>query len=142
MTQLAALLHQALQDTTFEASDGTSHSAQEFREALSEASGSATRTRELLSTPFTVGDVSPVVDNLRGRLSEYIDINTDRVGHSFRVIGDVSRRTTHAANLGEEINCDSSLEEFAESLTHAAAVVGSPRAAELIELWAGGKPLA
>ena len=140
MAKLVALLDQMLRGTAFQTSERTIYSVEEFREEFDRASGSTSRTLELLSGSFTVSNVTPLVEHLRCVLSEFIDADTGRIGHSFHVVGDVSRRTTLTSQLGEKMNRYSSMSDFAKGLIHAAAVLGSNRVAELIELWAGGKP--
>lgn len=140
MTQLAQLLDQALRETTFRVGDSTTCSVKEFRDALEQAQGFPTRTREILSADFAVVDVSSLVDCLRSKLSEFLGSATERIGHSFNVAGDTGRGMTYTPNLTEEIDNHSSLEGLAKGLTHAAAVLGSDRATELVDSWAGGEP--
>ena len=56
----------------------------ELRDAPARARGSVSKTRDILSAYLEVDDiwVESVADHLRGRLSKYIDVRTDRIGHS------------------------------------------------------------
>ena len=140
MTRLARLLDQALHETTFHVGESATYSVEEFRDELEQARGSPSRTRKILSAHFSVVDVSLLVDCLRTKLSEFVGSDTERIGHSFNVDGDAERRITYTPNLAEEIDSYSSLEGFAKGLIHAAAVLGSARAAQLVDLWVGGEP--
>ena len=89
MTELTALLTKALLSTTFGVSREQRYSADELRDALARASGSVSETRKSLSAQPEVDDISveSVANHLRDRLSKYIDVGSDSVGHSFPVLG-------------------------------------------------------
>ena len=89
MTELTALLTKALLSTTFGVSREQRYSADELRNALARASGSVFETRKVLSAQPEVDDISveSVANHLRDRLSKYIDVGSDSVGHSFPVLG-------------------------------------------------------
>ena len=89
MTELTALLTKALLSTTFGISREQRYSADELRNALARASGSVFETRKVLSAQPEVDDISveSVANHLRDRLSKYIDVGSDSVGHSFPVLG-------------------------------------------------------
>ncbi len=89
MTELTALLTKALLSTTFGVSREQRYSADELRDALARASGSVAETRKVLSAQPEVDDISveSVANHLRDRLSKYIDVGSDSVGHSFPVLG-------------------------------------------------------
>ena len=89
MTELTALLTKALLSTTFGVNMEQRYSADELRNALARASGSVSETRKVLSAQPEVDDISveSVANHLRDRLSKYIDVGSDSVGHSFPVLG-------------------------------------------------------
>ena len=89
MTELTALLTKALLSTTFGVSREQRYSADELRDALARASGSVAETRKVLSAQPEVDDISveSVANHLRDRLSKYIDVGSESVGHSFPVLG-------------------------------------------------------
>ena len=89
MTELTALLTKTLLSTTFGVSREQRYSADELRNALARASGSVFETRKVLSAQPEVDDISveSVANHLRDRLSKYIDVGSDSVGHSFPVLG-------------------------------------------------------
>ena len=89
MTELTALLTKALLSTTFGVSREQRYSADELRNALARASRSVSETRKVLSAQPEVDDISveSVANHLRDRLSKYIDVGSDSVGHSFPVLG-------------------------------------------------------
>ena len=140
MAKLARLLDQALRETTFRVDDSITYSAKEFVDALEQACGSPSLTRKILSARLSVVDISPLVDCLRSKLSEFLESDNERIGHSFDVDGDTGHRITYTAKLTEEIESYSNLEGLAKGLTRAAAVLGSVRAAELVDLWTSGEP--
>ncbi len=142
MTELASLLAQALPATTFRTEEGRVYSAEGLQETLSQTSGHVSETREVLSAYLEVDDVwiGSVAAHLRDRLSGYIDAGTDRIGHSFPIIGDRQAYLRGTPDLVLEIHSSSSLPGFARGLIRAAAVLGPDRAAKLVSLWTGGKP--
>ena len=142
MTKLTALLDRALLATNFRTSRGTDYSVEELRQALAQARGSLSKTREFLTARPQVDDVHVgyVTDHLRDRLSEYIEVATDRIGHSFRVLGDSPRRFRYTPDNAEEIQSTSYVPGFARGLVRAAAVLGPDRADQLLSLWADGNP--
>ena len=142
MKELAELLGQALATATFRTSGGTSYSTKELRQALSQARGSVSETLKVLTAHPQVDDdwLGSVADPLRDRLSGYIDAGTDRIGHSFHVLGDAARRFTYTADGAQEIHSSSSLSGLAKGLIRAAAVLGPDRVARLLDSWADGEP--
>ena len=142
MKELAALLGQALVTATFRTSGGTYNSAEELRQALTKARGSVSETLKVLTAHPEIDDVwvGLVADHLRGRLREYIDPGTDRIGHSFQVAGGSGRSSPLHRRASYENHSSSSLSGFAEGLIRAAAFLGPDRAAQLLGLWADGEP--
>ncbi|MDE2988917.1 MAG: hypothetical protein OXT70_12820 [Chloroflexota bacterium] len=140
MNQLARMLDQALEETTFRIDGGAPCSVEEFRDALERAQRSAARTRTIRSARFSVADASPLTAFLGNRLSQFVEPGTGWIRHSFKVDGDSSGGVTLTNQLVEAIDNRSGLDGFATGLTHAAAVLGSVRAAELIEAWAEVHP--
>ena len=143
MSELAASLDRALLATTFRTAGGTGYSAEEFHDELSPPLKRVPETWEVLSASPVVSDnwVGAVADHLRDRLSGYMDVDTDRIGHSFDVTSATNRHLKTAPDSAVEIQSSSSLAGFARGLIRAAAVLGADGAARLIGLWAGGEPL-
>ena len=142
MTELAASLAQALAHTKFQTEGGKVHSADGLHQAIPLARWGTPETREVLSAnPEVVDDwVGSVADHLRDRLSGYIDVSTDRIGHSFPVVGDELVNIRATPDRALEIHSSSSVSGLAKGLIRAAAVLGADRAAELVSVWAGGEP--
>ena len=142
MSELDELLTQALSATTFQTGGGTTYSVEEFKQALAGAQDIVSDKRELVSAHFEVGKdfIGPVADHLRGQLTEYTNVCTDRIGHSFPVVGNVVSSITGRRDYQTEFRSSSSLSDFAIGLIRAAAVLGPDYAARLVGQWAGGGP--
>ena len=128
--------------TKFQTEGGKVHSADGLRQAIPLARWGTPETREVLSAnPEVVDDwVGSVAVHLRDRLSGYIDVSTDRIGHSFPVVADELVHIRATPDRALEIHSSSSVSGLAKGLIRAAAVLGADRAAELVSVWAGGEP--
>lgn len=93
MMTLSESLAQVLPDTTFRTKLGAEYSADGLRDALALNDKRVPDTWDVMSARAEVDDdwVSRLTDHLRHRLSELTDSETDRIGHSFRVVGDSAR---------------------------------------------------
>ena len=132
----------ALENTRFEIGDPIGSSVAEFREVLTQAHGHSPRTRELLAAHCSIGadSLESVARHLRKRLREYVRADEDQIGHLIGPAGTAGYRTPLIRDFAENAFIVSTVPNFARSLIHAAAVLGSDRVAELIELWADGAP--
>ena len=142
MTQLASVLAQVLHSTTFRTKEGRVHSAEELQQALPRTWGHVSETRDVMSAYPEVEDdcLDAVATHLRARLSEYIDVGTDSIGHSFDVVDDSGRYFRRTPDGAVETHSSSQLPGFARGLIRAAAILGPDRAAQLLGLWADGEP--
>ena len=79
-----------------------------------------------------------LMETLRGVLSDYLNPDTDSVGHAFPMGGDRgSSSIAQPDGLRTEAQL-SSVNQLADSLTRGAAAAGSDRIAELVAGWADG----
>ena len=85
--------------------------------------------------------MSELADCLRVVLERVIDPETDRIGHAFQLNkysgGGVSTR----ADGLKQVEYTSQLQEFADALVQAAAVIGIQEAMRLLEAWERGEPI-
>ena len=142
MTELSELLAQVLPDATFRTSRGNEYSPDGLRDALALNDKRVPDTWDVMSARAEVDDdrVSRLTDHLRHRLRKFIDSDTDRIGHSFRVAGDSVSVVRTPPDQTEVIWSSSTLPDFARGLVRAAAVLGPDRASRLVDLWADGEP--
>jgi len=142
MKELSELLTQVLTDTTFRTSRGAEYSADGLRDALAISDKRVPDSWDVVSARAEVDDdwVSRLTDHLRHRLSKFIECETDRIGHSFRVVGDSVTIVQVTPNQTEVIRSSSTLPGFARGLVRAAAAMGPDRAARVVDLWADGEP--
>ena len=140
MTELTSLLDQALLAATFRTHGGTVYSPGELRDSIARASGRMSEARELLSARLEVGDdwVDSLAEFLRSRLSTYMDVANDEIGHSFRVEGDSPWRLALVRDQVQEIHSVSGLVSFAKGVIRAAAILGPPTVTGLLTQWANG----
>ena len=78
---------------------------------------------------------------LRGRLTPYVDLATDRLGHSFRISGEGRTSSTVTPEKVFAHQSISSLSGVARGLVRAAAFIGPAAAADLFDGWVRGEPL-
>ena len=89
--------------------------------------------------------MSQLVEELRSVLECFIDPNSDRIGHAFPIdrfdpFGSSSRHTIRPDGLSN-FECVSSVENFANGLVQAAAIMGVDRAMQLLADWKCGEPI-
>ena len=120
---ISHLLTDALDHTTF--SGGVS-SPEDFRSALADEYWSSPNRRSVVASRPTVADfaMGPLVNALRDRLTPYLDVTTDRVGHAFRVVGDGRASARSSSDRFVENQSISSLEGVGLGLVRAAAIQG------------------
>lgn len=136
------MLAQVLPVTTFCTSRGREYSADGLRDALALNDKRVPDTWDVMSARAEVDDewTSRLTDHLRRRLSKFIDGETDRIGHSFRVASDSVSVVRTPPDQTEVMWSSSTLPGFARGLVRAAAVLGPDRAVSLIHQWADGEP--
>ena len=137
------MLDQALLAATFRTHGGTVYSARGLRDSLASANTRRYKARELLLARLEVDDcwVNSVAEGLRSRLSTYIDVANDQIGHSFHVEGDSSRQLTVTRAQLQEIRSVSSLDGFAKGAIRAASILGPDTVTGLLTRWADGYSL-
>ena len=142
MSDVVELLDQALDATTFRTRGGESYARNDLCEALNRTRWGMEDTLDVLSArPEVDGQIlSQLAAHLREQLSEYIDASTDRIGHSFPIVGSTDSSITTTEDCAVEISSSSSVSGFAKGLVLAAAVIGVDDAAELVCLWATEEP--
>ncbi len=141
MTTLSGLLSEAVSHTAFHV-NGIIYETRTLLGALNFDYGRLPIPRDVRSAVPVVSDGwdDTVADFLRGLLAEYIDISTDRIGHSFEVL-----MHEDGVNIGDGDHMwyqgVSSVNDFAKGLIRAAALLGPSRAADLVEGWSRGEPV-
>ena len=86
--------------------------------------------------------ISQFESQLRLYLKDYIDPNTDRIGHAFPAVGmDGTMYSASQRNGFYSVAAASSLGDFARGLVRGAALVGTNRALEFLSAWADGQPV-
>ena len=84
---------------------------------------------------------SRIAEALRELLDDYVDPESDTVGHAFPMRGDHGGAVKYERDgLYTHANV-SSTKRLAEALAQGAAVAGCDRVAELVTAWAGGAPM-
>ena len=85
--------------------------------------------------------ISELVDALRQFLNDFVDPETDRIGHAFPTgVNNSGRSATRADGLVDK-ECTSPLPDFARALVQAAAIMGIERATQLLTGWKRGEPI-
>lgn len=142
MKQLPKLLNQALAHTRVLADGGTDLSVDEWRTVMASSYWGANSQRQVTSALVSTLDewVEGVASYLRRKLARFIDLETDRIGHSFEVIGELTGTISGREYLLEH-HAVSKVTGFARSLIHAAAILGSDCASNVIARWSQGEPL-
>ena len=139
---LSALLADALARSSCRFG-GRTATVDELRGTLGEAHWGSNRLRDALAAPLEVPDevLEPLVGVLRQRLAAYLDVDTDRIGHSVDVIGQGHASTRANADFAVENQSTSTVSGFAVGLVRAAAAIGPMEAARLMGGWLMGEPL-
>ena len=137
---LSQLLTNALAHTAF---SGRVSSPEDFRSALANEHWGSPNRRSVVASRPTVAELAirPLVNALRDCLAPYLEVTTDRVGHSFRVVGDGRASARSSSDRFVENQSISSPEDVALGLVRAAAILGPGPAAALFEGWVRGEPL-
>lgn len=86
--------------------------------------------------------MSQLVEELRNVLGRFIDLDSDRIGHAFPIdqFGGSSRHTARPDGLSD-FEFVSPVENFANGLVQAAAIIGVDRAMQLLADWERGEPV-
>ena len=89
--------------------------------------------------------MSQLVEELRSVLERFIDPDSDRIGHAFPIdsfdpFGSRSLHTARPDGLSD-FEFVSSVENFANGLVQAAAIIGVDRAIQLLADWVRGEPV-
>ena len=142
MEELVNLLNRALAQTTFHTSQGAQLTSDELRESLANTSWGNPGRRPLRSaSPQTQGEsAKSIAELLRIDLADYVHADSDRIGHSFEVSGEIRGAVTATEDFVQH-RSESSLDRFVQALIRAAAVLGAEQAARLIHGWSQGEPL-
>ena len=138
---LSLLLTDALAQTTF--SGGGVSSPEDLRSMSAGSSWGSEALGQVLGSRPHVPDhlVEPLTVALRGRLTPYVDLATDRIGHSFRISVEGPGLTTATSERVIEHQSTSSLSGVALGLVRVAAIIGPAAAADLFDGWVRGEPL-
>ena len=142
MTRLYSLLTGTLAHTTFEGLEGPSYDADSLSRTLNAAYWGSPEFRSARSAlPVVSGGWDLAVANhLRVLLHEYIDVDSDLIGHSFEVSGQSDglniSRNDQIWHQGV-----STVAGFALSLIRASAVLGPERVVDLVDGWSRGEPV-
>lgn len=123
--------------------DGESvYSADELRKELSNGERDEFEHSKLGSASVEVADghVRAIADHLRERLGRFVEAETDRIGHSFQIVGDGDARTTVTSDFHVSSSAVSTVTSLAKGLVRAGAIISPCRAADLMEQLIRGDP--
>ena len=142
MARLLDLLERAVAVATFRADDGRTLSAEQLRQGIRDSHLGAPERKGALSAraDIVAEGLDPLVEDLQERLVEYVNAETGKIGHSFRVAGDQGGRVTGTADYGTVIQAASDMGVLAKGLVRVAAVSGPENAGLLVDGWANGEP--
>ena len=151
MQDLTELLNLILDQTTFGSHSDASMSPEQLRDIMERRGW---HDEEIISARKAQPDIpdalfSQLRNHLRSLLQEYIDPETDHIGHAFPI--DSPRMYPIDCHHGERIEtfqpnglvslaCVSALEDFAKGLVKGAAVIGAERVVYLLSGWLQGGP--
>lgn len=152
MNSLSELLSATLRETSFDleyARNGKRTAtkrgltASELAEACHAQGTGVVSRRAYVRAPEAI--MSQLVEELRSVLGRFIDPDSDRIGHAFPIdpfdpFGGSSRHTTRPDGLSD-FEFVSSVENFANGLVQAAAIIGVDRAIQLLADWKRGEPV-
>ena len=118
------------------------HSVDEFRRTLSNGERDEFEHSKLGSASVEVADVhiQELVGHLRERLGQFVEAETDRIGHSFTVVGDRDVHTILTPDFHVSSSAVSTITSLAKSLVRAGAIIGPGPAADLMEQLIRGEP--
>jgi len=141
MRDLTELLDSILGQTTFDSRSAKKMTPAQLRDAF-ERNG--WHDEEIISArraqPYIPDELLSQLNNhLRSPLQEYIDPETDHIGHAFPLDSSHGERIeTFQPNGLLSIACVSAVEDFAKGLIKAAAVIGAERVEHLLSGWLQG----
>ena len=118
------------------------YSTEELRGALTNGERDEFEHSKLGSASVEVADshVEALAGHLRERLGQFVEAETDRIGHSFEVVGDGDGGTTVTSELHVSYSSVSTVTSLAKGLVRAGAIIGPYRAADLMEQLIQGEP--
>lgn len=152
MRELTELLDTVLGQTTFNSPSAKNISPAQLRDAF-DCTG--LRDEEIIEIRRAQPGIpdEPLLQlkkRLRLLLKDYIDPETDHIGHAFSLDSQRTypkesqhgkRRLTFQPNGLFSIECVSAVEDYAKGLTKGAAVLGAERVTHLLSGWLQGKPV-
>ena len=141
MRELTELLNSVLSQTTFDSRSAKKMAPGQLRDAFERNGWHDEEIIEARKAQPDVPDnlLSQLNNYLRSLLQEYIDPETDHIGHAFPL--DSPRKGTFQPNGLLSIACVSVVEDFAKGLIKGAAVIGAERVAHLLSGWLQGGPV-
>ena len=116
-------------------------SASDFAEVCHSEGHGIVRKRARVRAPETM--ISQLAEELRIVLGRFIDPDSDRLGHAFPTdphVGNPILLRMRPDGLSD-FEFQSTVENFANSLVQAAAIIGVDRAEQLIQDWKRGEPI-
>ena len=142
MARLMDLLEAAIAMATFRTDAGRTLSPEQLRQGVLDAHWGAAIRKEALSARAHVadGDFNLLLEHLQGCLKAYVNPETEKVGHSFRVVGDQGGTVTGTEDSGTVIQAASEIEVVAKGLVRVAAISGAEIAERLFDEWVSGGP--
>ena len=152
MRELTELLDSILGQTTFNSPSAEDVSPAQLRIAFERNRWYDEEVIEARKAQLDIPDemLSQLNSHLRSLLQEYIDPETDHIGHAFpldsqRMYPTDSQhgqlRFTNQPNGLFGIECVSAVEDYAKGLTKGAAVLGAERVTHLLSCWLQGEPV-
>ena len=114
-------------------------SAPQLREVYNAEEESLVERRVNKNVPEEL--ISELADCLRVVLERFIDPKTDRIGHAFQLNKYSGGSVSIRADGLKQVEYTSPLQEFADALVQAAAVIGIQEAMRLLEAWKRGEPI-
>lgn len=143
MEGLSVLLEKILRRTTFRGQPVNAVTKEALRASFGSANGDFHNRVIPIESPLQTSDesITELADRLRGLMTDYVDSDTDVVGHAFPVLcpSTSSRPTSDGGLVGYEQ--ESELRDFAKGLVWHAAVLIPHRVAGILSDSMDGKPL-
>lgn len=143
MQRLRKLLDSILSKTTFDMRTGEAISPAQLREIFERNRRDDAELPEARSAGLIVPaeSISKLDRYLRVLLEDYIDPETNHIGHAFPIGSSAPRRITNLSNGLSSFEYVSPVDNFARGLIKGAAVLGVENAARLLSGWSQGRPL-
>ena len=86
--------------------------------------------------------IAKLEDHLRLLLEDYVNPDTDRIGHAFPKLGrDGSEHSRIRSNRLKAVSASSPVSDFARGLLRGAAIIGIDRTLELVRGWTQSQPI-